>query len=309
MMVGHAALAFALAAGATAALGVGRERALLFGVVAGAFGLVPDVDIGYAVVGLFADGGFDPGELPDVFWETGNLVHRGLTHSFLLGGVAAVLFGLVTDRRGRPVAVVGLATLLVVTGERLGGLEAGVMAGFLLAGVAVAGGGRRLGLTPQGVTVAAFVGLASHPFGDLFTGTSPTLLFPFGAGLLPERVLLSGDPTLHLLGAFALEVTTVWLAVVVYAGLRGRSLRRLLRPRAALGTSYAGAVVLLPLPTLAASYQFVVGVLVLGAVVALVGLPTTDLNSVRAREGVLVTGLATVTVAFLAYLLAYLAVG
>ena len=309
MMVGHAALAFALAAGATATLGVGRERALLFGVVAGAFGLVPDVDIGYAVVGLFANGGFDPSELPDVFWETGNLVHRGLTHSFLVGGVTAGLFGLFTDRRGRPVAVAGLAALVVVTGERLGGLEAGVMAGFLLAGVLVAGGGRRLGLTPQGVTVAAFVGLASHPFGDVFTGTSPTLLFPFGAGLFPERVLLSGDPTLHLLGAFALEVATVWFAVVVYARLRGRSLRRLLRPRAALGTSYAGAVFLLPLPTLAASYQFVVGVLVLGAMVALVGLPGTDLNSVRAREGVLVTGLATVTVALLAYLLAYLAVG
>jgi membrane-bound metal-dependent hydrolase YbcI (DUF457 family) len=309
MMVGHAALAFALAAGAAAALGVERERALLFGVAAGAFGLVPDVDIGYAVVGLFADGGFDPSELPDVFWETGNLVHRGLTHSFLVGGVAALLFGLVTDRRGRPVAVVGLAVLVVVTAGRLGGLEAGVMAGFLLAGAVVAAGGRRLGLTPQGVTVAAFVGLASHPFGDVFTGTSPTLLFPFGAGLLPERVLLSGDPTLHLLGAFALEVATVWLAVVVYARLRDRSLRALLRPRAALGTGYAGAVVLLPLPTLAASYQFVFGALALGGTVALAGLPAADLNSERARERVLVTGLATVTVAWLAYLLAYLAVG
>ena len=309
MMVGHAALAFALAAGAATAVGVRREQALLFGVAAGAFGLVPDVDIGYTAVGLFANGGFDPGELPDVFWETGNLVHRGLTHSFLLGGVAAVLFGLTTNRRWRPVAAVGLAALVVVTADRLGGLEAGVMAGFLLAGVLVAGGGRRLGLTPQGVAVAAFVGLASHPFGDLFTGTSPTLLFPFDAGLLPERVLLSGDPTLHLLGAFALEVATVWLAVVVYARLRDRSLRPLLRPRAALGTGYAGAVVFLPLPTLAASYQFVFGVLALGGVVALVGLPAADLSSNQTRERLLVTGLATVSVAWLAYLLAYLAVG
>jgi len=309
MMVGHAALAFALAASAAAALGVRRERALLFGAAAGAFGLVPDVDIGYAVVGLFANGGFDPGELPDVFWETGNLVHRGLTHSFLVGGVAAVLFGLVTDRRARPVAVVGLAVLVVAAGSLLGGLEAGVMASFLLAGVVVAGGGRRLGLTPQGVTVAALIGLLSHPFGDVFTGTSPTLLFPFGAGLLPERVLLSGDPTLHLLGAFALEVATVWLAVVVYTRLRGRSLRRLLRPRAALGTGYAGAVVLLPLPTLAASYQFVFGVLALGAAVALAGLPALDLKSPQSRERLLVTGLATVTLAWFAYFLAYLVVG
>ncbi len=309
MMVGHAALAFAVAAGVAFALGVEREHALLFGAVAGAFGVVPDVDIGYAFVGLFAGGGFDPGELPDVFWETGNTVHRGLTHSFVVGGVSALLFGLVTVRRLRPVAVAGLAGLVVVTAGTAGGLEAGVIASFLLAGVVVALAGRRLGLTAGGVAVAALLGLASHPFGDVFTGTSPTLLYPFGAGLLPERVLLSGDPTLHLLGAFGLEMATVWLAVVVYARLRDRSLQEYVHPRAALGAGYAGAVVLVPPPTLAVSYQFVFGVLALGAVVTLVGLPTVDLRSVRSRESLFVTGLATVTVAWLAYLLAYVSVG
>jgi membrane-bound metal-dependent hydrolase YbcI (DUF457 family) len=309
MMVGHAALAFALAAGVMSALGVERERALLFGAVAGAFGAVPDVDIGYAFVGLFTGGGFDPGELPDVFWETGNTVHRGLTHSFVVGGVSALLFGLVTARRLRPVAAAGLAGLVVVTAGTAGGLEAGVIASFLLAGVVVALAGGRLGLTSRGVAVAAFLGLASHPFGDVFTGTSPTLLYPFGAGLLPERVLLSGEPTLHLLGAFGLEVATVWLAVVVYARLHDRSLRGYLHPRAVLGAGYAGAVALVPPPTLAVSYQFVFGALALGAVVTLAGLPAVDLRSVRSRESLFVTGLATVTVAWLAYLLAYLSVG
>ena len=308
-MVGHAALAFAVAAGVAFALDVGREHALLFGAVAGAFGVVPDVDIGYAFVGLFAGGGFDPGELPDVFWETGNVVHRGLTHSFVVGGVSALLFGLVTVRRLRLVAVAGLAGLVVVTAGTVGGLEAGVIASFLLAGVVVALAGRRLGLTAGGVAVAAFLGLASHPFGDVFTGTSPTLLYPFGAGLLPERVLLSGDPTLHLLGAFGLEMATVWLAVVVYARLRDRSLRRYVHPRAALGAGYAGAVALVPPPTLAVSYQFVFGALTLGVVVTLAGLPAVDLRSVRSRESLFVTGLATVTVAWLAYLLAYVSVG
>jgi membrane-bound metal-dependent hydrolase YbcI (DUF457 family) len=309
MMVGHAALAFALAAGVMSTLGVERERALLFGAVAGAFGAVPDVDIGYAFVGLFTGGGFDPGELPDVFWETGNTVHRGLTHSFVVGGVSALLFGLVTARRLRPVAAAGLAGLVVVTAGTAGGLEAGVIASFLLAGVVVALAGGRLGFTSRGVAVAAFLGLASHPFGDVFTGTSPTLLYPFGAGLLPERVLLSGDPTLHLLGAFGLEVATVWLAVAVYARLRDRSLRGYLHPRAALGAGYAGAVALVPPPTLAVSYQFVFGALALGAVVTLAGLPAVDLRSVRSRESLFVTGLATVTVAWLAYLLAYLLIG
>ncbi len=219
MMVGHAALAFALGAGVAVALGVEREQALLFAVTAGAFGAVPDVDIGYAVVGLFADGGFDPGSLPDVFWETGNLVHRGLTHSFVVGSLSGLLFGLVTHRRLRPLAVAGLAGLVLVATALLG---------------------------------------------------------------------------------------AVWLAVLAYAWLRDRSLRQQLHSRAALGTGYAGAVVLLPLPTLAASYQFVFGALALGATVALAGLPAVDLRSTRAREALLVTGLATVTLAWLAYLVTYL---
>lgn len=308
-MVGHAALAFALAAGVAFVLGVERERALLFGAVTGAFGVVPDVDIGYAFVGLFAGGGFDPGELPDVFWETGNTVHRGLTHSFLVGGISALFFGLATVRRLRPVAAAGLAGLVVVTAATVGGLEAGVIASFLLAGVVVALAGQWLGLTSRGVVVAALIGLASHPFGDVFTGTSPTLLYPFGIGLLPERVLLSGDPTLHLLGTFGLEMATVWLAVVVYARLRDRSLRGYIHPRATLGAGYAGAVVFVPPPTLAVSYQFVFGALALGAVVTLAGLPAVDLRSVRSRESLFVTGLATVTVAWFAYLIAYVSVG
>jgi membrane-bound metal-dependent hydrolase YbcI (DUF457 family) len=310
MMVGHGALAFALAAGAAVAVGLGRERALLFGAVAGAFGLVPDADIGYAVVGLFANGGFDPGELPDVFWETGNIVHRGLTHSLVVGAVGALLFGLLA-RRGplRAVAAAGLAGTVALTLAFPGLLEAGVMVSFLLAGAAVALGARWLGLGPFGVAGAALVGLLSHPFGDVFTGTSPTLFYPLDLAVLPERVLLSSDPTLHLLGAFGTELVALWLAVVVYFLVRDRPLRAHLHRRAALGTSYAGAVVLLPLPTLAVSYQFVFGVLAVGAVVTLAGLPALDRRSPRTWHALVVTGLATVTVAWLAYLLAYLLVG
>lgn len=311
-MVGHAALAFALGAGAAVAAGLDRDRALLFGAAAGGFGLVPDVDIGYAVVGLFADGGFDPGALPDVFWETGNVVHRGLTHSLVVGVVAALLFGLLA-RRGpvRGVAAAGLAGMVALTLAAPGALEAGVMLSFLLAGAAVAlgAGGLGLGLGSPAVAAAALVGLLSHPFGDVFTGTSPTLLYPLDVTVLPERVLLSEDPTLHLLGAFGAELVALWLAVVVYFALRRRPLQPYLHRRAVLGTSYASAVVLLPLPTLAVSYQFVVGVLAVGVTVALVGLPGRDVYSPQTWQVLLVTGLAAVSAGWLAYLVVYRVVG
>lgn len=310
MMIGHAALAFALAAWAAVTVGVSRERALLFGVVAGAFATVPDVDMGYALVGLASAVTSGSATFPEVFWETGNVVHRGLTHSLVVGGFAAVLFGLVAYRgRPRRLAVAGLAGAVLVTLARLGALEAGVLALFALAGTLVAVGARRVGLAPGAVLAAALVGVLSHPFGDLFTGTTPTLLAPFDVRLLPDRVLLSSDPTLQLLGSFALELATVWLAVVVYLGLRDRRAREYVHRRAVLGAGYAGIALALPAPTLAVSYHFVFSLLAVGLVGVSIDFPVPDIQSRETRWTIVVTGLAAVTLGLLAYTASYLVVG
>jgi membrane-bound metal-dependent hydrolase YbcI (DUF457 family) len=307
MMIGHAALAFALAAGAAASLGVSRERALLFGAVAGAFAVAPDVDMGYAAVGLatILSGG---AAFPEAFWETGNVVHRGMTHSLLVGGVSAVLFGLTGYGRRLAVAgAAGLAGLVAVTFLTLGGLEAGVMTLFVLAGVAVAVGSRWVGIAPRKVLAAALVGVLSHPFGDIFTGTAPQLLYPLDVHLLPERVLLSTDPTLHLLGTFGLELLAVWLAVVVYLRLRERTLRTYVHRRAVLGAGYVGMVLALPPPTLSVSYHFVFSVLAVGFV-GVVDLPVPDLRNSESRWTVVATGLAAVTIAWVAYTIGYVVI-
>ena len=112
---------------------------------------------------------------------------------------------------------------------------------------------------------------------------------------------LSADPTVHLLGAFALELAAIWLAIVAFVHLRETRLRSYLRPRAALGASYAFAVLFLPAPTVDWAYPFVFSVLAVGMVGAL---------PVRKRlpggMTAATTGLAGVTVAGLAYGIAYL---
>ncbi len=307
-MVGHAALAFALAATAAASLGLSRERALAIGVAAGAFAAVPDVDIGYAVVGLttlLRDGG----TFPEVFWETGNTVHRGVTHSLLVGGTAATLFGFVAYRGWlRLVGAVGGAALVVAAVPLFGTLEAAVLALFVVAGVTVALLSRWWGLSPQATLAAALVGVLSHPFGDLFTGSPPALLYPLDIRLLPERLVLSSDPTMHLLGTFGLELGAVWLAVTVYLALNGRHVLGYVHRRAVLGAGYVGAVLALPPPTLSVSYQFVFSVLAVG-LVGVVDVPVPDLRTPQSRRGVAVTGLAAVTIAWLTYAAGYLVVG
>ncbi|MFC7071537.1 metal-dependent hydrolase [Halovenus rubra] len=308
-MVGHTALAFALAAGVAAAVGLPRERALLFGAVAGAFAVVPDVDMGYAVVGLItilADG---PTQFPEAFWETGNTVHRGITHSLLVGGLGAMLFGLSASHGRRRIAgVLGLASLVAVTLGVLGGLRAGVVSLFVLAGGAVVVGARVGGLDAGETAGAAFIGILSHPFGDIFTGTVPHLLYPLDIHLLPKRVMLSADPTVHLLGTFGLELITVWLAMTVYLGLRGERVWGRIHRRAVLGAGYVGTLLALPPPTLSVSYHFVFSVLAVG-LVGVVDLPTPELDTARSKLSLVTTGLAAVTIAWLAYSAGYLIVG
>lgn len=307
-MVGHAALAFAVGAWILNRAGATRERALLVGLAAGAFAVVPDVDMGYAIVGVVSADTLALGTLQSAFWDAGLTVHRGVTHSVVVGAVGAIAFGLLAYRGLFRLA--GLGTLLgVVAGTvaLVGGLEAGVMASFVLAGGGVVLGTRYLRLDPQDVLVASLVGILTHPFGDIFTGSPPELLYPFDIRLLPARVTLSSDPTLHLLATFGLELASIWLAIGVFLLLRGEPFLGHLRPRAVIGAGYGAAVFAVPPPTLAVSYQFVFSVLAVGVVGSMAHLPIPSVSKNRSKRTILLTGLATVTVAWLCYSGSYVA--
>jgi hypothetical protein len=324
MFVGHALLAFSVVAGAAGLAGADRSRALALGLAAGAFASVPDVDMAYALVGVAGAGTAAPLSLTAAFWETGNAVHRAVTHSLLVAPLAALAAaGWAGGRRAR-VASLGLCLALVAAALHVSGpLAAAVMGLFGAALVGVAALlARRTDLGGTDVLGAALVGLATHPFGDLFTGTPPALLYPLDAVLVSERIALAADPTLHLLAAFGLELATAWLAVLVVAGLSGA--RVVPARRATAGVGYAAAFPLLPAPTLDLSYPFVFGALGVGLCVAL-SLAVRGRTAVEGRSGALslagpgrtavapvaarvaLTALAAVTLAWAAYAAAYVA--
>lgn len=328
MFVGHAMLGFALVAGGARLAGRSRERSLTLGVLAGAFATVPDVDMLYALSGLVGGTGGVEG-----FWSASTLVHRAATHSLLVGAASAAGFALYArgvsggrgDRSGPwtpsglavPLALVGIAG---ITGGPLG---LAVMTAFVLAGLAVTVAAVRIGdLGPEAVGSAALVGLLSHPFGDLLTGEPPLFLYPLDVQPVAERVLLSPDPTVHLLGAFGLELATIWLAAAVYCRLTDRSVLAHVHWRAALGTAYAGAVLALPAPTVDSAYRFVFSVLAVGVVgpaplarrvyrpfrAADRGWPAFGTGWPARPEGMLtplLTGLAAITLAGLSFAVGY----
>jgi len=301
MFVGHALFAFALGALAARWLGLSRERAVQLGVVAGLFAAVPDVDIVYAPFGLLV--GAAENLTADGFWETANVVHRGPTHSLLLGAALAAAAGLWTsDSRAARLGSLSVGVALTALTGALSGPVAGLVTLLFVLGVlAVATVAQSRDVSPQAVTGLALLGLLSHPFGDLFTGGPPPFLYPVDVTVVAERVILHPDPTTHLLAAFAIELATVWLAVSTYVHLRGDTLTELVRPRAALGIGYAATVLFLPAPTLERSAHFVFSVLALGVI----GAPVRPFSDGVDWLETVVTGLAAVTIAALAYAMAY----
>ncbi|GAB3684036.1 metal-dependent hydrolase [Salinarchaeum chitinilyticum] len=351
MFIGHALLAFALAALVAEWRGWPAHRALALGVAAGLFAALPDVDVLWAVVAM------NPSELvagtqirPGEFWGSAHGVHRSMTHSLVAAAIAGPAFGLWTlrnagrqtaasegeetknatrsiaslDRRrlaGAAVAIVALAALVGAAVLASGFVGGFVMTAFVLGGLAIAAASRRyLGLSPRVVAIAAVAGIASHPWGDLVTGEPPALFYPLDFDVLTSRIVLSADPTLHLLGAFAIELAVVALAAAVVAHHAGLAPRRLVDRRAAVGALYGGAAVLMVPPTIHVSYQFVFSILTVGIVCGGIRRSRRAPYSLRSLYHRLIgdpeaalrttfTALAGIAVALGSYAVVYLVVG
>ncbi|USZ68060.1 metal-dependent hydrolase [Halorussus salilacus] len=304
MMVGHAMVAFALAT-AAASRRWSPQRALSFGVVAAAFATVPDVDMAYAGVGLAQAGVGGVWELTSAFWGSSTLVHRAVTHSLVVGAVAAVAFAATASDRARVAAVPLGAALVGAAFVESGPLGAAIMGLFVLAGVGVAvvaAGTTDLG--PRELLVAALVGLLSHPFGDVLTGEPPGFFYPFDLLAFDSRVVLLGDPTLNLLAVFGVELATIWVAGYVYLRANDERLLAHVDARAAVGAAYAIAALALPAPTMEVSYHFVFSILSVGIVGVAPQLhPSRSVLSAEWDETItwVLTGLGAVSIAALAY--------
>jgi hypothetical protein len=271
----------------------------------------------YALVGLAGAAGSDALAVAGAFWSTGNVVHRAVTHSLVLAPPVAVLAALRVRGSAHTRALsVAIAVPLVALVAAMGGALAALITLLFVLGAVVVGtvAGRYAGLTAPQTLVAALAGFVTHPFGDLFTGEPPAMLYPLDATLVTERVALAVDPTLHLLAAFGVELAALWAAVVVVCIATGLRPTTAVSPRATLGAGYAASVLLIPAPTLDLSYPFVFSVLGVGLLgvlprVRLVGDPRGPTVEPPDWLGAALTGLSAITLAWLAYAVAYVVVG
>jgi membrane-bound metal-dependent hydrolase YbcI (DUF457 family) len=193
---------------------------MAIGVVAALAATIPDLDMLSVLPGLLSGlaGTLGPVE---GFWDAAT-AHRSVTHSLLLAVPLGAVVGFVADTGRRRTLGLSLAGLLGVLLLALPAAGAAVVLPFVGGAIGLGLLASRLPVTARATWIAASVGLLTHPFGDLFTGEPPWLLYPTGLEVLPGRVLLSADPTLHLLGAFFVELWVIWLGMTVSFGCAGR---------------------------------------------------------------------------------------
>lgn len=325
MYVGHSLLAFALGALLARRVGVSRSRVLTIGALAAGFALLPDVDTANTVVAVVQAGPSNLFPTPRYVWTAEAWrVHRALTHSIVVGAVATAgvsALGFAHQRRDDP----GRRTILLGIGAMAFGgiLAAGLwtdgLAGLAIAGLYVAGAAAmawvatRRRVPPRWIGVAAAVGLLTHPFGDVFMGRPPAFLYPLTTTPPISKVAVAADPTVNLVVLFLLEVGLAWAALWTVSSARGWRIRDAVEPRAVLALGFAGSALVIRPPTLEVAYHFAAGALSTGLVVGVLpgvlrGRMVPGDGRLDPRAGV-ATGLAAVTLALLAYLVAYLSIG
>jgi len=324
VFVGHGLLAFALAVFAAERRGWPSRRALTLGVAAGAFATVPDIDVLYALIAIDSGQVVEGSVAPEAFWDAANTVHRSMTHSLVVAAIVGPALGVWSlpgdARTRRALALLALAGLVAVAAVVSGSLGGVVMGAFVAGGVAIATACRRwTDLSPGVVGLAATAGLVSHPWGDLLTGQPPHLFYPFETSIFGGRIVLHADPTVHLLGAFAVELGVIWLAAVAAVVVTDRSWRTFYGPSAALGAAYSVAPLVLLPPTLETSYQFVFSIIAVGVVCSAASwyrtAPTSPSNATTDGGADLpgtgfdfaAVGLTGTTIALLGYGVVYLA--
>jgi len=311
MMVGHAFLAFAIAGLGAYLLGIEKEKALILGIFAGLFAFVPDIDMIYAWKEIFTV--FQSGLLgfSDSFWAASTVIHRGLTHSLTTGLIGTAAF--MAYYRHRKLSVLILGTVLLALYGLIfeSWLAARVLTLYSLAGLAITEGAIRYDkLSVKKIGAASLIGLTSHPFGDLFTGTPPKFLAPTDITLFQDTLVLNADPTLNFLGVFIIELGAIWAGLITAFYLMDRKIGSSLYRGRLLGIVFSIAAFFIE-PSLSESYRFVFSILGLASLsAAIIFFADEEISLNRRGQLELVLNFfATTTIGITAYLTVFLLLG
>lgn len=311
VIVGHTMIGFTVSVLTADSLNLEKRKHITVGLMAMAFAILPDFDLVLGLIEIMESGFQGVSQTREEFWTEGLKFHRGMTHSLILSLFSATVFSLVSY--GNKYRIIGLtsASLLIIgITIFLGSLHAVTISFYIVPGIVIASVARRYGLDKRLVIISSFVGLVTHPLGDVFTGPSPELLAPLPFEVISDQLTLFQDSTLHLLSVFMLELITVWIFIHVYLGIKNDFTITYIRPYVLLGVFYGLISPFIRPPTLGSADHFVASILIFSTSVMLI---RAFLFKYRGfwlgRELIkilLISGVGVATVSFFSYLASYL---
>lgn len=228
MFIGHFALSFLLIYFLlNVYTDVETKQVIRLSLISGIYGLVADLDIIFAFVEtlLFVS---ETGNITiEAFWNISRNFHRKSTHSLVVGVlsiIGIVIQFIYIDDVAKPYENstfdYGISILF---GGLIGMLTGNFARGVLVSGLfvfCILSVTRvilyKTSFNKNIVLVSAFVGILSHPFGDVFTGTPPNFFYPL-YDINLERIVLFTNETLNISALFLIESLLFVLFMLIYA--------------------------------------------------------------------------------------------
>jgi len=274
MFIGHFALSFLLIYFLLdVCTNVETKQVIRLSLISGIYGLVADLDIIFAFVEtlLFVS---ETGNITiEAFWNISRKFHRKSTHSLVVGLlsiIGIVIQFIYIDDVAKPYENITIDYgISILFGGLIGMLTGNFARGVLVSGLFVF---CILSVTrvilyktlfnKNIVLVSAFVGILSHPFGDVFTGTPPNFFYPL-YDIHFERIVLFTNETLNISALFLIENLLFVLFMLIYADSKDIKINITYITFSAAIASGGVLSYFITSPSIDEPYKFVSGILLL----------------------------------------------
>lgn len=218
MIIGHAPLAFvSVVIVLLSFTDFPRQKIVYFGLVAGIASVLPDIDILFPLASIVLVDDFSLANIISQFWMVAEQQHRFATHSIIiLGGSSCItITQMFLPKRVQKYSVP--FTLLAIFISPIS-LPIQLIMSSTITTLYILRSHTRKILSVRELGLFFTIGFIIHPIGDMFTGTPPTILYPFTDILELTRVSF-GNPTLHFGIVFIFEIGSLILSFLLLAYL------------------------------------------------------------------------------------------
>lgn len=218
MIIGHGPLAFALVALALLVTTSFSKRKILYlAAIAGIASILPDIDVLFPLISLVTVDTLSITALTEQFWTVSGERHRLATHSLIVFGTATLIaYAQMYLNPTHQKYSIAISLILIFLAPLT--LPVQLLFGTTLITVHTLTKYKPTTTKIHETALAFAFGAFIHPFGDMFTGTPPTILYPF-TGVLELSRWTIADPTLHFALIFTLEIGSLIAALFLIAHL------------------------------------------------------------------------------------------